>query len=268
MATPGFPFLNMLESNVIVVKYGGSLLDDPAHRQDFLKDVAALSKKAKVVLVHGGGKEITRALDQKGIKAQFVNGLRVTDDVTMQIVEEVLGRLNQLIVKQLVDAGIRAEGYSGKTDHLLRAEPLPDLGRVGKPKQVYIPAFGNVLRKLSTPVFYSVAEDTSGGSLNINADDFALALALSCQARRLVFLTDAGGILDSNGQKIPKIDRALAEQLIQKGVITGGMIVKARACVDAVDKGVGFVDITKNIKYLISETGADSAVTSFCAKAN
>src|SRR5262245_45933422 len=113
-ATRDFPFSSMLDSNVIVIKYGGILLEDPAHRQDFLKDVAVLSKKAKVVLVHGGGKEITRALDQKGIQARFVNGLRVTDESTMQVVEDVLARLNKAIVKQLIDDGVRAEGYSGK----------------------------------------------------------------------------------------------------------------------------------------------------------
>jgi acetylglutamate kinase len=256
----------MLDSNVIVIKYGGSLLEDPAHRTEFLKDAAALSAKAKVVLVHGGGKEISRALEKQGLPARFVNGLRVTDDATMSVVESVLGELNKKIVQQLIDLGTRAEGYSGKSEHLLVASVVPELGRVGKPERVNIAVFGRTLAKRTLPVFYSVAEDASGGSLNINADDFALALALACRAGRLVFLTDSGGILDGAGRQIPKIDKAMAETLIQTGIISGGMVVKARASVDAVAKGIGSVDITKNIKYLLLEDGGGSAATSFCAK--
>jgi len=258
-------FSNMLDSNVIVIKYGGSLLEDPSHREDFLKDVAALSKKAKVVLVHGGGKEISRALEKKGVATRFVNGLRVTDEHTLAVVADVLTRLNKEIVSHLVHLGVRAEGCSGKTDHVVLATALPELGRVGKPEQVNISMFGRILAR-SLPVFYPVAEDASGGSLNINADDFALALALACQAKRLVFLTDSGGVLGSDGKQIPKIDRALSENLIRSGVITEGMLVKARASVDAVEKGVGSVDITKNIKYLLASDSAASAVTSFVRK--
>jgi acetylglutamate kinase len=267
MATHAFPSSNMLDSNVIVIKYGGSLLEDPVHRADFLKDVAVLSQKNKVVLVHGGGKEISRALEKQGIPARFVNGLRLTDDATMVVVETVLGELNKSIVKQLTDLGARAEGYSGKSDHLLIASPVSELGRVGKPERVNIAVFGRVLAKRTLPVFYSVAEDSAGESLNMNADDFALALALACRASRLVFLTDSGGILDADKNQISKIDKAIADSLIQSGVITGGMIVKAQASVDAVEKGIGSVDITKNIKYLLADDSG-SAVTSFCAKAN
>ena len=257
----------MLASNVIVIKYGGSLLEDPLHRPDFLKDVAALSKKAKVVLVHGGGKEISRTLEKKGVEPRFVNGLRVTDEHTLAVVADVLARLNKDIVTQLVHLGVRVEGCSGKTDHVLQASALPELGRVGKPEQVDIAMFGRILARC-LPVFYPVAEDASGGSLNINADDFALALALACQAQRLVFLTDSGGVLGSDGKQIPKIDRTLSERLIGSGVITGGMLVKARASVDAVEKGIGSVDITKNIKYLLASDVAASAVTSFVGKVN
>ncbi|OGR90039.1 MAG: acetylglutamate kinase [Elusimicrobia bacterium RIFCSPLOWO2_01_FULL_59_12] len=257
----------MLDPNVIVIKYGGSLLEDPAHRRDFLKDIAALSKKVKVVLVHGGGKEITRALDQKGIQARFVDGLRVTDEATMDVVEDVLARLNREIVRELEGFGVRAEGYSGKSDRVLSARPIPDLGRVGKPEHVDLPVFGRLLARPPLPVFYSVAVDSVGRSLNINADDFALALALACRAQRLVFLTDSGGVLDSAGKQIPTIDRPLSENLIGSGVITGGMLVKARASLDAVEKGVGSVDITKNIKYLLTSDETASAVTRFTGQA-
>jgi acetylglutamate kinase len=257
----------MLDSNVIVIKYGGSLLEDPQHRQEFLNDIAALSKTLKVVLVHGGGKEITRALEQKGLPAKFVNGLRVTDSLTMQVVQDVLARVNLQIVEELKNLGIRAEGYSGRTDHLLQGKAIAELGRVGKPERVSVPGFGNILRKPALPVFYSVAEDAAGAPLNINADDFALALALSCQAKRLVFLTDSGGILDKDGKPIAKIDRTVCENLIASGVITGGMRVKAVASLDALEKGVGSVDITKNVKYLLASADSSSAVTTFTKKA-
>lgn len=255
----------MLEPKIFVIKYGGSLLEDPAHSAAFLKDVASLAQFEKVVLVHGGGKEITRMLDKKGIAARFVNGLRFTDQATMDVVEDVLARLNQGVVKQLQELGVKAEGYSGKSEHVLKAVALSELGRVGKPQQVNLPVFGRFLAKRTLPVFYSVAEDEAGASLNINADDFAQALAIACRATRLVFLTDTGGIVGSDGKQIPRMDGPMAEDLIQRGVITGGMIVKARACVDALNKGVGSVDITKNIQYLISKTETDSAVTRFCA---
>ena len=241
-------------------------MEDPSHRENFLKDVALLSQKQKVVLVHGGGKEITRELDWRGIKATFVNGLRLTDDPTMQVVEEVLGKVNQQIVQLFSELGVRAEGYSGKSDHLLRAKPIPQLGRAGKPDVVNIAVFGRILAKRTLPVFYPVAEDAAGGSLNVNADDFAHALALACRAHRLIYLTDSGGVLDKEGKQIARIDKRIAENLIEAGVISGGMIVKARASVDAVEKGVGSVDITKNIKYLISTDAAASAVTSFSAQ--
>jgi acetylglutamate kinase len=259
----------MLDSNVIVIKYGGSLLEDPGHRKEFLKDVAQLAAaQKKVVLVHGGGKEITRALEQKGIPARFVNGLRVTDDATMQVVDEVLARVNAGIVQELQTLGVRADGYSGKTEHLLLAAPVAELGRVGKPQRVNLPVLGRLLARRTLPVFYSVAEDEKGNPLNINADDFALAVALAARAERLVYLTDSGGILDAEKRQIASIDRTKAEQLIASGVITGGMMVKAQASVDAVEKGVGSVDITKNIKYLIAAKDASSAVTSFTKSPN
>src|SRR4051794_35751470 len=117
----------MLSNTPIVIKYGGSLLEDPTHRESFLKDVATLSAREKIVLVHGGGKEISKALEQRGLAARFVNGLRVTDEPTMTIVHDVLASLNQSIVKQLAGLGVRAEGYSGMTNHLLQAVPIKEL---------------------------------------------------------------------------------------------------------------------------------------------
>jgi acetylglutamate kinase len=242
----------MLDSNNIVIKYGGSLLEDPGHRRGFLQQVAQLSKKAKVILVHGGGKEITRALEQKGIPAQFVKGLRVTNDATMDVVEEVLSRVNREIVRELEGFGVRVEGHSGKDDRVLLAEPIPGLGRVGKPVRVDLAVFGRMISRPPVPVFYSVATDSMGRSLNINADDFALALAIACTAKRLVFLTDTGALLDKAQHPIPQINLSGIDRLLSDGTITGGMIIKIKACAEAMQKGVGTVDICKNIDALIS----------------
>jgi acetylglutamate kinase len=242
----------MLDSKTLVIKYGGSLLEEPGHRRDFLQKVALLSKTYKVVLVHGGGKEITRALESKGIPAIFVKGLRVTDDATMDVVEEVLGKVNREIVRELEGFGVRVEGHSGKDDRVMLALPIPELGRVGKPERVDISVFGKMIARPPVPVFYSVAVDAMGRSLNVNADDFALALAVACGARRLIFLTDTGALLDKSNRPIPQINLAGIDRLLSDGTITGGMIIKIKACAEAMQKGVGTVDICKNIDALVA----------------
>jgi acetylglutamate kinase len=236
----------------IVIKYGGSLLDEPGHRSAFLKQAAALSKKEKLVLVHGGGKEITRQMEKAGLKARFVDGRRYTDEPTMKVVEEALSGLNREIVQELVAAGAGARGFSGQEDHLLEAAPVPELGRVGYPRSVNIEGFEKILAGTSLPVFYSVAEDIQHKALNINADDFALVLAVTCKAKQLIFLTDSGGVQGADGKVIPYIHPGDVDALVRAKVIKGGMIVKAQACVRALQEGVGRVDIVKGIDYLLS----------------
>lgn len=236
----------------LVIKYGGSLLEDPEHRVAFLKDVAVLARKEKVALVHGGGKEITRALEASGLPTRFVQGRRYTDRAAMKVVEQVLSAINTELVGILKSQGINAVGLSGKSNQLMVARPLSDLGRVGQPDVVNQTRLKKMLGKIKLPVFFSVAMDSDGESLNINADDFALSLAVTCGAKRLVFLTDAGAVLDSQGQPLKIISASEVPELIGRHVITGGMIVKARACAEALRRGVGRVDICKGIQSLLS----------------
>jgi acetylglutamate kinase len=249
--------------NVIVIKYGGSLLEEPGHRSAFLKDVADLFKKQKLILVHGGGKEISRQMEKAGLAPRFIDGRRFTDERALTVVLEALAALNREIVVELRKNGASADGYSGQIDHLLECGPIPGLGRVGKPRQVNAKALENILSQPVLPVFYPIGEDATRQPLNINADDFAQALAVGCRARRLVFLTDTGGVMDRQGRVISTILPEDVETLARKQIITGGMLVKARACVDALRQGVGFVDIVKGIRYLLEAAQAPADGTEF-----
>lgn len=248
-------------SKPIVIKYGGSLLEDPTHRTEFLRQLADLSKREKVVLVHGGGKEITRQMEKSGIQARFVNGRRFTDEATMVVVKAALSGLNRDIVSELNQHGANAHGHSGQDRHLLEASAVRELGRVGLPRMVDSEVLADIVRSEGLAVFYSVAEDIEGKPLNINADDFALALAVAIKARQLVFLTDTGGLLGPGGKVIQTITPAEADELIESEVVTGGMIVKVQACVRALEEGVGRVDIVKGIRHLLdSEKSPDGTI--------
>jgi len=237
-------------TGAIVIKYGGSLLDDPAHRADFLREVATLSCPQSVILVHGGGKEITRQMEKAGLEPRFVNGRRFTDERTMQVVEQALSGLNAGIVEELCAYGAEAKGFSGRSQHVLQASAVSELGRVGIPEKVDAAALQLLIKGTALPVFYSVAEDAAHQPLNINADDFALAVAVALKAARLIFLTDTGGILDGQKKLISQLTPVEVESLITQNVINGGMMVKARACVQALKDGVGAVDIVKGIGHL------------------
>ncbi len=234
-----------------VIKYGGSLLDEVAHRAAFLTRLGTLSLREKVVVVHGGGKEITREMEKAGLQAKFVGGRRYTDDETMKFVCKVLARLNLEIVNELKKGGVKAKGFSGQEKHLLEAAAITELGRVGYPRSVDQVVLQDILEQDVTPIFYSVGEDIQHQPLNINADDFALALAVASKAKQLVYLTDSGGINDRDGKVLRYVSPKDVELLIARKVITGGMIVKAQACVRALQEGVGRVDIVKGIDYLL-----------------
>jgi len=245
--------------SVIVIKYGGSLLEDPGHRRDFLASMASLAKKEKVILVHGGGKEISNAFEEKGIPTVFKQGLRVTANAdAMAVVEAVLKDINQRIVQELKRLGVEAKGYSGKSRQVMLAHVIneEELGLVGLPFDVKPDILESIVAESALPVFYSVATDESGRTLNINADEFAWKIAVSYpgHAQRLIFLTDAGGVIQE-GKRLNKISAYQVQDLIDAKVITGGMIVKAFACRDAIVAGVPQVDIAKGIR-VSKKTGA------------
>lgn len=236
-------------SGPIVIKYGGSLLDNLDKQKIFLDRISAECKvgKNKIILVHGGGKEISRQMENAGLKPKFINGRRYTDAKTMDVVSDALIKLNNSIVEQIKMLGVDAKGYSGQQNHWLKSNPMKELGQVGVPERADKQLLQPLLEATTLPVFYSVGEDSEGNKLNINADDFAMILALGLEARKLIFLTDAGGVLDKAGVLIPQINPAGAERLIMNGTITDGMAVKIRACLQAISEGISEVNIGQSI---------------------
>jgi acetylglutamate kinase len=244
-------------SKAWVVKFGGSLLSDDGARAGFLKDAAALARRRRLVLVHGGGPEINAALERMNVRSKWVNGRRVTDEAAMQVVEMVLsGQVNKRLVGELVALKAKAVGLSGRDGNLLTADPVPDLGRVGAPKKASSAVLEVLLKGGFLPVVSSVASGPDGLALNVNADEAAAALAAALKAERLVYLTDVAGVLDADKKTIPVIRvKKDLDALIRDGVITGGMIPKTQSCRAAIRKGVGEVDIVDGRAGLLKMSG-------------
>jgi len=240
-------------SGVIVVKYGGSAMEDPAKVSEILQEIAGLAKEGfRMVLVHGGGKEISGEMSRRGLKAVFSEGFRVTDEAAMAVVEEVLDqRVNPGIVKRLNEFGGRSRGISGrKVFHAKKAPKAGgvDLGRVGEVERCEVTEVRRCLEAKETAVVSPVGQGNDGGAMNLNADVAAAALAGALQAERMIFLSDVPGLMknvkDPNSL-IQEIRADELQKLEQEGVIGGGMIPKCRSAVSALRQGlkkVEFVD--------------------------
>jgi acetylglutamate kinase len=224
----------------LVIKLGGTLLDSAESRSRIARELAAVHAAHTLVVVHGGGKQMTRYLEDRGIKSQFVNGLRVTTEETVDALIKVLaGSVNQHLVAALIEAGAAAVGLSGVDANLVIAEQMdPALGAVGKVTQSH-PELLNILTdNRYLPVVACLAGDGHGGFFNVNGDQMAVACATAFAADRLVFLTDVDGVLDGEGQTIAELDPHGVARLIQSGVAKGGMLAKLNAAVSAVNGGV------------------------------
>jgi acetylglutamate kinase len=229
----------------LLIKLGGTLLDVPESRLRLAREIAAAAaqRDSRIVVVHGGGKQMTRFLAERGVESRFVNGLRVT---TPEVIDAVLkvfaGSVNAELVTAFRAAGTRPVGLSGLDAGLVDAELLnPDLGQVGKPARSD-PSLLNILTgKSYLPVVACVAGDNQGNVYNVNADQMAVACAVSFKAESLVFLTDVEGVRDKQGAVCPTITCDQARTLLQEGVATGGMEAKLEAAMDALNKGVGQV---------------------------
>lgn len=249
------PFFREHAGETIVIKYGGHAMGDDALAQLFARDVVLLRQVGVFPLVvHGGGPQIGEMLDRLKIKSEFVDGLRVTDKATVDIVEMVLaGSINKAIVTAINQAGGFAVGLSGKDGGLIRArklrrtqrdpdsqiEKVLDLGLVGEPAEIN-PKILDIFRDSDMiPVIAPTGVGPSGETFNINADTSAGAIAGAVGAPRLLFLTDVAGVLDKQGNLIPEMTAGQARALIADGTIKGGMIPKVETCLEAVDAGVG-----------------------------
>lgn len=225
----------------ILVKLGGTLLDTDESRNRLAREIAAIrSGDLEVVVVHGGGKQMTRFLTERGIESRFVNGLRVsTPEVIDAVLKVLAGSVNHQLVASLVQAGADPVGLSGIDSGLTEAERLSeDLGAVGKPVRTNPRLLRLLTENAYIPVVACVAGDKQGNIYNVNADQMAVACAAGFQADRLVFLTDVDGVRGADGQILRTLTPAACEHLIKDGVATGGMQAKLNAAIDALRSGI------------------------------
>ena len=242
--TQALPYIQKYTDKIIVVKYGGNAMINDELKDAVMGDIVLLSLIGiKVVLVHGGGPEITQMLKAVGKESKFVNGLRVTDKETVDIVQMVLaGKVNKNLVNLLHNKGGKAIGLCGIDGHMIEAEVLnPELGFVGEITNVNVEPITDVLEKGYIPVISTVGCDKEGNVYNINADTAAAKIAGILGAESLISMTDIEGILrdkDDPSTLISKICVKDAPKLVEEGVISGGMIPKVECCIDAIKSGV------------------------------
>ncbi|HHV77307.1 MAG TPA: acetylglutamate kinase [Syntrophothermus lipocalidus] len=241
------PYIKEFYGKTVVIKYGGSAMTDCSLKKAVMEDIVLMKYVGMhPVVVHGGGPDITRMLERLGITTSFVNGLRVTDEATMEIVEMVLvGKINKEIVAGINDSGGLAVGLSGKDGRLIRAEPIPGkemLGMVGQVREINTELIETLTERGYIPVISPVGIGDRGESYNINADHVAGAIASALKADKLVLLTDVPGILADKSDPASRISRLRVSEVdayIDCGIIQGGMIPKVECCVEALRGGVG-----------------------------
>lgn len=245
------PYIQKFNRKIIVVKYGGSAMVDEELKKKVIEDVVLLKLVGfKPIIVHGGGKEISKWVDKVGMETHFVNGLRVTDAPTMEIAEMVLNRVNKSLVSLVQNLGVEACGISGKDGEILKVTKKlsngEDIGFVGEVKEVNPKLILDLIENDFLPVICPVGTDENGNSYNVNADDAACAIAKAVKAEKLAFLTDIEGVYrdkDDPGTLISELDLEEAQELIKDGYIGGGMLPKLNNCIDAVENGVSRVHI-------------------------
>ncbi|MBT5912453.1 acetylglutamate kinase [Rhodospirillaceae bacterium] len=251
--TDALPFMRRYAGSTVVVKFGGHAMGDKSLFKTFASDMVLLKQVGtNPLVVHGGGPQIGEMLERMAIKSEFIDGLRVTDEATVDIVEMVLaGSINKSIVAAINEAGGRAVGISGKDANLITAkrllrtrtdpesniEKVVDLGFVGEPTNIDSTLIDTLILGGLIPVIAPVGQGNDGETYNINADTVAGAIAGAADAKRMLMLTDVEGVLDQSGQLIPDLTIEKANKLKENGVISGGMIPKIETCIEAVRQG-------------------------------
>ncbi|MBS7303371.1 MAG: acetylglutamate kinase [Lachnospiraceae bacterium] len=245
------PYIQKFNRKIIVVKYGGSAMSNEELQRNVIKDVTLLKLVGfKPIIVHGGGKAISKWVEKAGKKAEFVNGLRVTDEETMEIAEMVLSRVNKNLVRMVEELGVKAVGISGKDGAMLKVNKKlangQDIGYVGEVKAVDPKVIYDLLENDFLPIIAPIGLDDNFDTYNINADDAACAIAKAVGADKLVFLTDIEGLYKDINDKSSFISRLTdkeADALIDGGLIGGGMLPKLGNCTSAIKNGVNRVHI-------------------------
>ena len=229
----------------LLVKLGGTLLDEDATRERLARQIAAISRALPLVVVHGGGRQMTRYLAERGIESRFIDGLRVTTPAVLDaVVKVVAGSVNRQLVATLNRAGARAVGISGIDAGLVEADQMdPALGSVGRVTRADPALLDALLTGGFLPVVACVAGDREGRFYNVNADRMAVACAVAFGADQLIFLTDVAGVLDAAKCLVPRLTMARSESLIAAGIATGGMLAKLNAAHSALRQGVPQVRI-------------------------
>ena len=245
------PYIQKFNNKKVVVKYGGSAMLDENLQENVIKDVALLKLVGmQPIIVHGGGKEITKWLGLTGHESRFVEGLRVTDAPTMEVAEMVLGKVNKNLVQMVEKLGVKAVGISGKDGSTLKVDKRTvngqDIGFVGNVKEVNTQLINTLIDNNFVPVIAPIGIDDEYQNYNINADDAACAVATAIGAEKLVFLTDIEGVYadpkdESSLISVLTLDKA--DELLESGIIGGGMLPKLKNCIDAVRNGVSRVHI-------------------------
>ena len=277
------PYMRRFSGETVVVKYGGHAMSDTSLAGLFARDMVLLRQVGlNPVVVHGGGPQIGSMLEKLEIQSEFIDGLRVTDETSIDIVEMVLaGSINKKIVSEINNAGGYAVGLSGKDGNLIladrlkrsrndpnsNAEKILDLGLVGEPKTINPHVLDAFAKSDITPVIAPIGRGQKGETLNINADTVAGAIAVSLKAKRLYMLTDVSGVLDKDGKLIPIMTVSEAQQHITDGTIQGGMIPKIETCINVINKGVDAATIIDGrvphaiLVELFTKGGAGTQIT-------
>lgn len=245
------PYIQKFNRKVIVVKYGGSAMVDENLKKRVIEDVTLLKLVGfKPIIVHGGGKEISRWVSKVGMEPKFINGLRVTDEPTMELAEMVLGKVNKELVQMVESLGVRAIGLSGKDGGLLNVTKKysngEDIGYVGEIQKVNADILWDLLDKDFLPIVCPIGLDDSFHTYNINADDAACAIARAMNAEKLAFLTDIEGVYKDPKDPstlISELNVSDGKKLMEEGYIGGGMLPKIQNCIDAIENGVSRVHI-------------------------
>jgi len=263
-------YLKKYDGEYIVIKCGGSILDNKNLFNNFIKDISVLNKLGLTpIVIHGGGKRISTKLKDAGIKSNFINGLRVTDEKSINIVEEVLNSFNKEITESLKKNECSSEGINNKNENILLVEQEDaELGFVGTPKEIKQSVIKKMVHEKIIPVIAPLGLNNINQVFNINADTAAGAIAKKLNARRLIIMSDVEGVLDKDKKLIPEINTDKVNELIEKQIISGGMIPKIKNSLDVANngvKGVCIIDgrLNHSILFeLLSDKGSGTLIRS------
>ena len=243
-------FIKKYSNEIIVIKCGGSVLLDKNLFNQFIEDISIVNKLGlSSIVIHGGGKNIKKKLDEQNIESNFINGLRVTDEKMIKIVEEALLELNFEILNNINNKQANAQSVTPKNRNIIKIIPeKKELGFVGIPKEINKYILLNIVREKKVPIIVPMGIGDDGKTYNINADIAAGAVAKELNSRRLLLMTDVEGVLDKNKKLILEINSEVAKKMLEEGTISGGMIPKINTCIDAVENGVTGVVIVDGRK--------------------